>query len=208
MRVCETILTATEALRSEVLSLMPDDVVTESRALYTAYLHWLTPAWIFLDTQIESSPLHYELHVPETAGLRTALLSEDYSTVAYANSPGSSKQAPSIYNAFRTFSEIPSAAQAVGILVALLSLERDAKEIGKRLRKLGLKNHAGASFYSGSLRIRSKVRRKFYARIDEELSEDQISESADYAKKTLRALAIYFTSFREFADSIRETSAA
>ena len=179
--------------------MLPRDILASSRPGYLGFLQLLMPIWVYLETQVEASSLTDRDDYNATARLRSHLLARDSVELLGAEAPFPAT--PS--SVLSVFDGSPNFAEAVGILRALDEMHAYGWKMKPKLRRLGIDDRSGASFFAfKASEIRSQ-RERFAEWIAATLSEEEMAEATSSACVAFQGFLVHFSGFPDFACNLR-----
>ena len=182
----------------ELQSLIDFNLIASSRENYLIYLRWLTPIWVYLETQIEASPLADRKDFDLSSKFRSPLLASDYHALLGTNEALSANLLPTT----RIFDETPSLGTAAGMLYVLEDIQLDHKDVKRRLTSIGIRGKSVTQFYRGTQWAKSRRSEKLGKWIDTQLTARERLEAIEGAHLSGVAFIEHFTRFRNFLDNL------
>lgn len=187
----------------ELEILVDFELITSSRENYLLYLEWLASIWVYLETQIEASPLVGRRDLNIASKFRSPLIA--YDLHALLGEPRSFL--PSTLPTVTVFDDTLSLGTAAGALYAMEDLPLDHKRVTKRLSAIGIRGKSVTQFYRGSSWAKSRRSLKLAAWINDNLTARERAEAVEGAHLTIEALVTHFTRFRTLLQTIPTAAA-
>ncbi len=178
----------------ELHSLIDFDLVMSSRENYLIYLQRLIPIWVYLETQIEGSPLADLKEFDLVSKFRSPLLTSDYHSLLGPGTPIPRLTSLEI----QVFDDTPDLGSAAGALYVLEYLQLDHRNIKRRLVSIGVRSRSVTQFYRGNSWVKSRRSEKLATWIDANLSAREKTEAIEGAYLTGQGFIDHFVTFRDF----------